>query len=396
MSFFEDEDERAAGEEIEAFEEGSSDPDGRRTRRSRRSGRGGSGGGGAAVLQQPAVRILIALGILAVVILIIVTTVRGCQRDRLVSSYKKYVASANTIAQQSFQQGRTLRTLLQNDARQNPAQIEKQLQTLAAQADKLVTNADDLNPPSKMKEAQQSFLLALRLRQRGVAKLPDAVDAAVKSKDDNTAAALLAQPLRLVAASDVLYSNSFTDLANAAMKRDRIKGLTLAQSEFLPGGTGDFASQVGAKGLIDSLKRTRPTSGTTSTTGGNAHGLGLVKVVAVIGGKRTQLLGGGQTTTLQASGDVKWEVTVENGGDFVEFGIPVSTTYVTPDNPNGETQRATIAQIDPSQDKTVTLPGPATPYVSGKSTLRVNVEPLPEEKSTANNSAQYTISFTLS
>src|SRR5262249_12846607 len=153
-------------------------------------------------------------------------------------------ASANTIAQQSFQQGRTLRTLLQNDARQNPAQIEKQLQTLAAQADKLVTNADDLNPPSKIKEAQQSFLPALRLRRRGGATLPAAVDAAVKSKDDNAAAALLAQPLRLVAASDVLYSNSFTDLANAAMKRDRIKGLTLAQSEFLPGGTGDFASQV--------------------------------------------------------------------------------------------------------------------------------------------------------
>jgi hypothetical protein len=393
VSFFEDEDERVEAGESEAPEEGSSGPS---RRRARRGGGSGAGGGGAAVLQQPAVRILIGLGILAVVILIIVTTVRGCQRDRLVSSYKKYVAAANTIAQQSFQQGRTLRTLLQNDARQNPAQIEKQLQQLSDQADKLVTSAQDLNAPGKMKDAQQSLLLALRLRQRGISKLPDAVDGAVKSKDNNTAAALLAQPLRLVLAGDVLYSQSYTDAANAAMKRDRIKGLTLAQSEFLPGGTGDFASQAGAKGLIDSLKRTRPTSGTTSTTGGNAHGLGLVKVVAVIGGQRKQLIGGGQTTTLQASGDVKWEITVENGGDFVEFGINVSSTYVTPNNPNGETQRGTIAQIDPGQDKVVTLPGPATPYVSGKSQLRVNVEPLPEEKSTANNSAQYTIAFTLS
>src|SRR5439155_19017770 len=146
---------------------------------------------------------------------------------------------------------------------------EKQLQQLSGQADKLVSSAQDLNPPGKLKDAQQSLLLALRLRQRGIAKLPDAVDGAVKSKDDNTAAALLAQPLRLVLAGDVLYSDSYTGAANAAMKRDRIKGLTLAQSEFLPGGTGDFASQAGAKGLIDSLKRTRPTSGTTSKTGGN-------------------------------------------------------------------------------------------------------------------------------
>jgi hypothetical protein len=165
----------------------------------------------------------------------------------------------------------------------------------------------------------------------------------------------------------------------------------------LPGQNYDKTSPSGAGKVISSLKQARSsgdsTAGTTAGTG--KHGLGLASTFAVRGADRRQLTG--NTTSLVGSADLKFEVTVENGGDFVESNVDVKFTYITPNNPQGTTQTQTIDTIEPGEanQKKLTFPLGASPYFTDKSTIKVDVTPVTDEKVTGNNSAQYSVEFSL-
>lgn len=380
------------------------DPAEEPTRPSRRSGggsgrgRGGAqGGNGGNPLQQPRVRGLIALGLLVVVALILISTIRGCQRDKLVDSYKSYLGASNAIATESEAMGRQLQKLLDNDALLRRAAIVAEVTKLSTQATDHATRAKDLDAPDQLSAAHRTFVTSLEYRALGLSQLPEAIDTAIRADDGKVAAATLADPLQILAASDVIYRTSYKLPAENAITKDKIKEVRVEESELFPGTTYNKTSPEGASKVITSIKRFRRS--TNPVTGGAdpasaVHGLSISGVFAVREGKKTQLVPG-TSVSLNPNGTT-FEVVVENGGDFVEAGIDVTFTYTSPNNEAGVKSTKTIDEISPGQTNKQTLPFElgAQPYI-GESTITVDVAPVPEEKKTDNNKATYPIEFTI-
>lgn len=377
-------------------------------RPTRRSGGGGGssrgpraprGGNGASPLQQPRIRALIALGLLVIVALILISTIRGCQRNRLVDSYKSYLTGANAIATESENIGKTLQSLLDNKQFNKRAAIVAQVGELATKSADLVTRAKKLKPPDALSAPNRTLVTALEYRALGLSQLPDAITAAVTAKDQQEAATTIAAPLQLLATSDVILRTSYKLPTENAIQKDKIKDIQVVKSELFPGNTYDKTSLSGAVKVIANIKQARPsTNPVTGATGpGNVHGLSISSVFAVRGGKRTQL-SPGSTTPLVTGEDLTFQVTVENGGDFNESNIDVSFTYVTPNNPAGTVQKTTIPEIAPGAPNNKVLSfslGQTDPYLTSASSIVIEVATVPEEKVVSNNKVTYPVEFNL-
>ncbi len=370
---------------------------------SRRSRGGGSGrgprppreGGGASALQQPRVRGLIALGLLVIIALILISTIRGCQRDKVVSSYRSYLGEANSIVTESKAQGKQLQDLLDNKAFNKRAAIIAKVTELATASTALVERAKGLDPPDGLRAPDSTLATVLEYRAQGLAQLPAAIDAAATAKDIPDASTTLAAPLQLLAASDVIYRNSYKLPAENAIQKDRIKDVQVAVSEFFPGNTYDKTSPAGAIKVIANIKRVRPSTDPATGGPGSVHGLSIGSVFAVRTGSAKKQLIPGTTTQLQPDETLSFEVTVDNGGDFSESNVDVKFTYISPNNPSGTTQTQAIAEIAPGTPDVLSFKLNEPPFMTAPSTIKVEVTPVPEEKVEGNNTVQYPVEFTL-
>jgi hypothetical protein len=368
------------------------------------SGRGGSGrgprpprnaGAGGSPLQQPRIRALIALGLLVVVALILISTVRGCQRNKLVDSYKAYLTDANAIATESQTLGTTLQTLLDNKKFLKRQTIVAQVADLSTKAAGLVERAKKLNSPDRLSGPNRTLISALEYRAQGLSQLPQALDkaAVATATDAKEAAATVAAPMQVLAASDVIYRTSYKVPTENAIVADKIKEVTVAKSEYFPGAIWDRTSLAGASKVILNIRQTKPTTDQTgAVVPGSVHGLSIESVTAVRGTKRTQLAAG-TVTPLAPSADLVIEVVVKNGGDFTEAGVDVTLTYKSPTDPTGTPTKQTIEEIVPgSQTLKFELPDQ---YVAGQSTIVVDVTPVDGEKITSNNKLEYPVEFSV-
>ena len=104
----------------------------------------------------------------------------------------------------------------------------------------------------------------------------------------------------------------------------------------------------------------------------------------------------GSPTSVQGGAELKWRVTVENGGDFDESNIVVTATLSYPSAPNKpDTKQATIDSLKQGQSTTVDLPGPTAPVFGEQGTLRIEIQPVSGESSTSNNAAEYPVKITI-
>lgn len=364
-------------------------PQRRRASGGRDGGRPPRGGGGAAVLQQPLARLIIGLALVVVLIVIITLVVRDCNRSRLVDSYRSYLNDSGQVVNESSAQGKQLFVILSNPKRDNPPTVASKVRALAAEAQSLSNRAADLDPPGKLDAAQQSLATLLQYRVAGLRQLAANLPQAITSKDASYAAGLVADPMQTFLSSDVIYRNSFAGPATRALKDDDISGIAIADPasvRFL--GNPNYAGPAGARALLPPLRRV----GESST--GGLHGTGLVATVALPSNKQ---LSTSSTTTLTATDQLKWKVTVKNQGDFVENGIKVNATYSTPSAGPGESapQQREIGSIEPGKEATVTIPGPPNPAPDEQASLKIEVLAVGGERNTTNNTAEYPVTLTL-
>src|SRR5262249_36319200 len=137
------------------------------------------------------------------------------------------------------------------------------------------------------------------------------------------------------------------------------------------------------------LRRVLGSSSTSSTTGG-LHGTGLVSVTALPG---NQVLQADTENTVTATTDLRFVAEVEDTGDSQEVQVKVTLTIQQQPSPIVQTQ--TIDLINPGATKQVIFSNLGQIQFATKTTVKVDVQPVPEEKNTANNSAQYTVIFSL-
>ena len=253
--------------------------------------------------------------------------------------------------------------------------------------------AEDLDPPGALKDAQASLVTALEYRVTGLTTLSQNLPTLLQGTDLQTKAAGMAKPMQRFLASDVIYDDSFKGPAILALQKDDITGVEVPPLQaFLPNAA--LASAEGAKALIPDLSRRSASTGGTDSAG-NLRGTSLESTVAKPSETRLTV---GQTATVQATEDLKWSVTVKNGGDFDESNVVVKASFSYPATPNDvDTREVSIKTMPSGETVSVEIPGPASDKIvfGDQGTLVIEVVPVTGETRIDNNKAEYPVKITI-
>jgi hypothetical protein len=323
---------------------------------------------------------LIAFAILVVILLVF--WVQSCRGASKKHSYETYMEKARGIGRDSTQIGTELTNVLTTPGLK-AIQMQTKIDGLAQRMEQLRTSGAGLSSPGPLRDEQQSLVESLDFRVSGLRGLADTFRKTAGSKDvDKGGRRLAAQANRLVA-GDVVWADLFRLAALAELGRQGITGVAVPASNVV--NNPDFGSP---RFWVPILERISGAS-TGGTTGG-AHGTGIVTTKVLPSG---QELSTTTENTVTAGPDLGFVVVVEDTGDSQEVQIEVTLTIQQQPNPIVKTQ--TIALINPGEQKQVTFRNLGTVTFATRTTVKVDVKPVPSEASTTNNSATYPTIFSL-
>lgn len=326
-------------------------------------------------------------GLIAFAILIIVLFVfwiSSCQGASKKSSYKHYMEKVAVLAKHSEQIGRGL-----NDKLTTPGikfiELNAALSGFAQQQQQDVAAARAMSPPGPLRLQHQEAIEALEFRVSGLKGLADAFLASSRSPKNVTGNALIlaGQAERLVS-GDVVWDDLFKDPAIEELRRQGVTGVAVPDSTFVP--NPDYASTRFWEAILQRLAGAATTGGTS----GGLHGTGLIAVKAQPG---NQELSTDTENTVTATTDLGFAVTIEDTGDSQE--VQVKVTLTIQQSPSPIVQTKTIDLINPGEQKTVLFHNLGQVQFATRTTVKVDVAPVPGEARTDNNSAQYPVIFSL-
>jgi hypothetical protein len=323
---------------------------------------------------------LIAFAIL--IVLLLVFAIRRCSAESKTHAYQSYMEQVRRLASSSDQLGRDL-----NDSLTTPGikerDLENDLSGYAQRQSQDLTKARQIVPPGPLRPEHMHLIDALQLRAIGLSRLESAFHRTANMKDASRAGDLLAAQAQLLSASDIVWRVFYYEPTVDELKRQGIGGVDVPDSKFLP--NPEVAS---AKSLVPVFQRIHGAA--TGGTSSGLHGTGLVSVKALPSGT---VLSASTENTVTASTDLGFSVTVQDTGDSQEVQIPVTLTIEK--SPKPIVQKKTIDLINPGESKTITFTDLGSPPFGIKTRLKVDVAPVPQEKTTTNNSATYDVVFSL-
>lgn len=323
---------------------------------------------------------LIALAILIVVLLAV--WIEGCTSDRKRERYGDYTAEVSVIGTNSQRLGRNLANQLTTPGVSQEdldAKLGGFLQTAEAQ----VRRAEEMVVPGPLLVAHEGAIEALRYRANGIQGLRTAFQGLTSETEASAAGEALAEPFERLTASDVIWTDSFMERGNAVLSEEGIEGLEMPPSVFVA--TADVAT---ASALAAIWQRVQGASTGGTPTGLQGNGISYVKALP-----SGQLLSTTTETTIRVTDQLAFEVGVEDTGDSQEVQIKVTLTI--PKQPEPIVKTATIPIIDPGETKAVRLAVGALVPFGEQVSVKVDVDPVPGETNTANNTAEYPVIFTL-
>ena len=383
--------------EFDFFEEPETqEASGRSDRTLRRPlGRPRRGGGGPRVPRGPIrpsaglTPLLRLLGLIAFAILIVVLLLlwaQSCQEDAKRDSYSAYMTSMKAVGDDSQRVGRELSDALTTQGIK-PAELQKQLGNLVQQQELGTERARRLDPPGPLLDSHEQAIEALTFRSDGLAGLAEAFRRTQGSKDAAAAGALLASQAERLLASDVVWDDLFKEPAVSVLRREEISGVEVPDSNFIQ--TPDLASTRSMVPIWERINGSAASGSTTGTPSG-LHGTNIESVKVVPGG---QTLSESAENTVEASTDLAFAVAVANGGDSQEVKIEVTLTIQQ--SPTPIVKKQTIYIINPEETKSVVFRDFQSVDFGERRVMRIDVDPVPGEAKTDNNSAEYPVIFSL-
>ena len=328
---------------------------------------------------------LIAFLILAVVLLVVLA--RGCASSSKHDKYADYTEDVRGIAGRSAQIGKSLNaTLAETGIKET--ELEQKIKGYAAQEQQEVAQARSLNPPGPLRIEHDHLIEVLQLRASALSRLADAFQQTATARNATTAGRLIADQARLLVASDVNWDFYFKEPTQRELERQNIRDVGgVADSNVFP--NPDLAS---TQAMMTVWQRVHG-----AATGGNPsgkHGSALGPVKALPDGKTLSTGASASDNEITASTDLAFQVTVEDSGDFQEFNVGVTLTIQK--SPQPIVLRKKIAVINAGETKTVTFTNIDINGLFGvPTTIKVDIEPVPGEAVTDNNSAEYNVIFSL-
>jgi hypothetical protein len=328
---------------------------------------------------------LIAFLILAAVLLVVL--VRGCASSSKHDRYDGYMTDVRGIAGRSEAIGKELNSTLTATGIKETA-LEEKIRGLAAQQQQDVAQARDLGAPGPLRVENDHLIETLQLRASGLSRLADAFRQTATAKSATASGALLADQMRLLTASDVNWGFYFREPTTRELQQQGVSDIGgVPASNIVP--NPDLASTAA---MTDIWRRIHGAATGGTPTG--SHGSALVSVTALPDGKRLVPGASASENEITASTDLAFQVAVENSGDFQEFNVGVTLTIQR--SPKPIVMKKKISVINSAETKTVTFTDIDIQNLFGlPTTLKVDVQPVPGEKRTSNNSAEYRVIFSL-
>jgi outer membrane murein-binding lipoprotein Lpp len=330
---------------------------------------------------------LIAFLILAVVLLVVL--VRGCASDNKHDRYSSYISDVRGIARNSATTGKDLNATLAATGIKE-AQLESKIRGYAAREQQSVAQANEINPPGPLRVEHDHLIEVLKLRASALSRLADAFrqTATAKASNATTSGALIAEQARLLVASDVNWDFYFREPTQQELENQGIRDVgSVPDSNIFP--NPDLAS---TQAMMVVWQRVHGAA--TGGSPGGKHGSALGIVKALPDGKELDPNGSASDNEITASTDLAFQVTVEDSGDFQEFNVGVTLTIQK--SPRSIIKKKKIAVINAGESQTVTFTNIDLTGLFGlPTTVKVDIEPVPGETTTTNNSAEFKVIFSV-
>jgi hypothetical protein len=330
----------------------------------------------------PLLRLLALIAIIVAALVFFGLLIQSCASTSKHDAYKSYMAKVASVAQSSESDGAAVATAMTTSGAK-VADLETSLVGIADQERQTLAAAEKLNPPGPIRPEHEDLIEALQLRVNGVQGLADTFRATATSKASTDAALLSAQADRLLA-SDVTWDDLFLEPAKREMKKQNVSGVVVPESHFV---TNHDLITERSMGLVLQRLRGASTSGGTPT---GIHGTNIIETKALPGG---QSLSESQENTVTATTDLAFVVAIADSGDSQEVGIKVTLTIQKPQGAIVRTQ--TVDLINPGQTKSVTFRDLGQVPFAQRTTVQVDVAPVPGEHNTSNNKGSYPVIFSL-
>jgi len=329
----------------------------------------------------PILRLVALLALVVALLVVFGLVLQSCASTSKTSAARSYLDKVGTIAKSSQDDGTSVANALITPGAK-AGDLATKLRNYAEQERQNVSSAEGLNPPGHLRDENQQLIEALQLRVSGVQGLADTFAANPTSKTQGEAAVLSEQADRLLA-SDVVWDDLFKDPVATELKNEGISGVTVPESNFVA--NRDLTTER-SMGLL--LTRLQGTSTGGTPTG--LHGTNIVDTKTLPGG---QTLSESQTNTVVATTGLAFVVSVHDGGDSQEVGIKVTITIQKPQGAIVRTKKLDL--INPGQTKAVTIGDLGQVPFAQKTTVNVDVSPVPGEHDVTNNKASYSVIFSL-
>lgn len=323
---------------------------------------------------------LISLAILIVVLLAV--WVEGCATNQKRERYQDYMTEVSEIGNASARLGTTLVQTLTAPA-PKLEDLDAKLAGFVQTAENQLANAESQGTPGPMHDPHQGVIEALRFRVNGLRGLQTALQQTADASDASVAGQELSAQMQRLVSSDLIWTDSFRSPAEAVLATESIEGLTVPTSEFIA------AEEITTPEALAAIwQRIQGAAEGGTTTG--LHGSAIAYVRALPSGTDLSTT---TETTLLVTDELAFEVGVEDSGDSQEVQIKVTLTI--PSTPDPIVQEKTIPLIDPGETKAVRFQvGTLVPFGETVS-VKVDVDPVPGETRTTNNTAEYPVIFSL-
>jgi hypothetical protein len=325
------------------------------------------------------------VGVLILVILFVLL-LRGCLDARKENAMEDYADRSAELMRESKLEGDALFDLLQSEGGADQVvEIRNDLNAYRVSSSERVDRARDLDVPDEVADAHRYFLDVLELRRDGLALTADAMTTALGDQDRREGTEDVTEAMQVFLASDTIDMARFRPRLREALEEEELSMPRFPSDTFVPDVEWLDAAFVADR--VNGLRAGTGGAGDEAATPG-LHGNGLAAVS--LGG--TTLTPGGTGTTVQLTGDLAFEVQVQNQGENTETDVNVVVSVGEGDD--AIELEEPIDTIAVGEIQTVTIPLSEQPPTGQNVPITVEVEPVPGEEMTDNNVQEFSVIFT--
>ena len=335
----------------------------------------------------PLLRLIGLIAFAIVIVVLLVYAVEGCQSSSKHAKYDNYMKKVSQVAANSHSIGVRLTNLLSQPGLKS-TDVQRQLAGLARDEQQDVDAARAIDPPGRLREQHTRLIDALQYRYSGIVGIADSLRQVLSRKNlaAAQAGAFLEVPAQRLIASDVVWDDSFRDPSKQVLKDQGVGDVQVPDSNFVQ--NPDFFTQSGLAAVVTRLRGV-----SVSPTSGGLHGTSIVSTKALPQGTELSTSATSPQPVV-ASTSLGFEVTVEDSGDSVELKIPVTLTITQGSSPP-VVKRQEIPLVSPKQQVKVTFRNIQVTQFGVASKVTVKVTPVPNEANASNNTAEYSVIFSL-